>query len=289
MLKKRLVAALPTIDGIVVQSIGFNRYLPVGRLEIAVEYLNRWGIDEIAILDLMATRTGKEPNYSGIRQCARHAQVPIAVGGGIQKVEHIRKLLSSGADKVIINQGLITHTQLVEEAANIFGNQCLIGSMDIVKMGEQYYRYDYIKRQGAISEDWLSRLEDLTKRGIGEWLINSVHCDGQYSGYDLELVKRVIERVSVPVIPLGGYGAVKHLELLFEGTEAQVAAIGNKLHFVEHSVMTIKSQLAGRGDIRLDQSYDYLAHDFDACDRLKKLDDDVLRDMLFERIEEEVI
>lgn len=288
MLKKRIVAALPMIDGVVVQSIGFKRYLPVGRLEIAVEFLNRWGIDEIAILDLSATKAGRSPDYNLVRRAARFAQVPIAYGGGVSSVQDIRTLLSHGADKVIMNQGIYRDEQLVSMAANTFGNQCLIGSMDILKVLNTYYRYDYFVGK-VVEENWQQRLRSLTEKGIGEWLINAVHCDGMYGGYDLALIDEIANQVDVPVIPLGGYGRVEHLAELFKNAKVEVAAIGNKLHFMEHSVNVIKSRLRNRGDIRMDSDFNYVNHSMDDNDRLYKLSDQQLEELLFERIEEEVI
>lgn len=288
MLKKRIIAAIPFIEGIAVQSIGFNRYMPIGKLEIAVEYLSRWGIDEIAVLDIQATRKSTGPNFEMIKKAAKYAQVPLAVGGGISSVEAVRKLLSSGADKVILNQAMYRNPLIVSEIAHVFGNQCLVGSIDLKMIGDQYFKYDYLKNQ-VNDCDWVSVMTKLTQLGVGEWLVNAVHCDGQYAGYDVKLVSTILRAVSVPVIPLGGYGQVNHLKELFETTNAQVAAIGNKLHFTEHSVTMIKSCLMDRDDIRLDTDYDYLSHQFDGQDRLIKLADEQLDDLLFEKIEEEVI
>ena len=113
MLKKRIVAVLVVKEGVVVQSIGFQRYLPIGKPSIAVEFLNEWGIDEIILLDITATRTGSPPNFDLIRSTARHCRVPLTVGGGISCLAHVHELMHCGADKVAFNQVALRNPDLL--------------------------------------------------------------------------------------------------------------------------------------------------------------------------------
>ncbi len=125
--------------GIVVQSVQFKRYLPVGSPTIAVEYLNRWGIDEIVLLDIDATPESRRPSYDVVRECSKCCQVPLSVGGGITDVKDIEKLIHSGADKVVLNTAAVKTPGLITEAARLFGSQCLIVSIDARPLADGGY------------------------------------------------------------------------------------------------------------------------------------------------------
>ena len=134
MLKKRIIATLIVKNGIVVQSIGFGKYLPVGKPQIAIEFLNQWGIDEIVYLDISATKNNIGPDYKAIRESAKMCQVPLTVGGGITNVNQMRELMHCGADKISLNNAVLNDLNLISSAAKVFGNQCIVASVDVKKI-----------------------------------------------------------------------------------------------------------------------------------------------------------
>jgi cyclase len=290
MLKKRIGAALVVKDNWVVQSIGFKKYLPVGRPEIAVEFLNQWGIDEIILLDISATKNQTSVSPELVAACAKYCRVPLAVGGGITEVEQMEILLQSGADKICLNHSLIADKNLITAGARLYGDQCMVGVIDFVKNGKKEFEvFDYLtgKSTGNAVLDWAKQIE---QTGAGELLLQSVDRDGQYNGFEMELYQRVCEQVRIPVIALGGAGTADHFKQLMNQTEVSAACAGNIFHFTEHSVNILKSQLKKeKSDIRLETHADYANKKFAERDRLLKEDDQYLEDLLYIRIEKEVI
>jgi cyclase len=288
MLKKRIIANLIVKNGIVVQSIGFRKYLPVGKPAIAIEFLNQWGIDEIILTDISASAEGKGPDFDMIKKATQNCFVPLTVGGGITHVDHIKELMQCGADKIALNQAAIYQQKLITEAANIFGNQCVVISIDGLKTDEGYRVYDYLQKKTTRYEP--GQFARMTEQvGAGEILINSVERDGSYLGYDLELVNQVCTNVCIPVIACGGAKNATHIIEVLKQTHASAASAGNFFHFIEHSVNITKAQIQRVLDIRLETHANY---DYDAWDsqmRLKKKEDELLEHMLYVHIEKEII
>lgn len=263
-MNKRIIGSLILKSGRVVQSIGFNRYLPVGSPEVAVEFLNSWGVDEIVVLEIEKTI-----DVELVRRLAKKSFVPLAVGGGIRTLEHARELIAGGADKLVINTIAKEDPSFITEAAAVFGDQCIIVSIDV---------HD---GDAGVTEA-VTRAIEATKSGAGEILIRSIERDGSKKGYDLLLTQAVAGAVSVPVIAAGGCGGALHIkEALDAGAEA--AAVGNMLHFSEHSVVTIKQRLKAMGvPVRLDTYATYEGFEFDELGRPHKLDDVRLQKLRFE-------
>jgi cyclase len=288
MLKKRIIATLVVRDGILVQSMTFNRYLPVGKPDIAVEFLNQWGIDEIILLDISATRDGRGPDYAMVRSVATHCRVPLTVGGGIGKIEHISELMHCGADKVALNNATLHHPALLSAAARLFGDQCIVASVDalLTDAGHRVYNYLEHATQHQTPMEFASQLQML---GAGEILINSVDRDGSYRGFDLALIADVCAAVTIPVICCGGAGLAQHFSEVFEQTRVSGAAAANFFHFTEHSVTATKAQISKTIPLRHETNFDYKCSRFDVDGRLLKKEDRELEDLLFIRIEKEVI
>jgi cyclase len=288
VLKKRIAASLVVKDGIVVQSINFRKYLPVGKPAIAIEFLNQWGIDEIILTDISATKNKRPPDFSMVRNSTQKCYVPLAVGGGIASVEHIKELMHCGADKISLNQSAIYNPKLITEAAHVFGNQCIVISIDAIKTNEGYKVYDYITSRAIdISPDeFAKRAEEM---GAGEILINSVDRDGSYLGYDIDLINSICNVVKVPVICCGGAKNPNDFIDVFQKTTVSAASAGNFFHFTEHSVNITKAIVSKKIDVRLETFADYKDSSFDQELRIEKKDDKVLEEMLFIRIEKEVI
>ncbi len=289
MLKRRVIAVLTVKDDIVVQSIGFQKYLPIGKPEIAVEFLNKWGIDEIAYNDISATAKGKKPNFELVKKVAKKCFVPLAVGGGISSLEDVRKLTQSGADKVIVNNLLLQNPNIVKSISENFGNQCLIASVDIKKEGEIYKPYHYLTQKYLpyTLQEWISRIETM---GAGELLINSVDRDGSYQGFNIEVLKAIQNFASIPIIALGGAKNAQSFIELFEQTQVDAGAAGNFFHFTEHSVNICKAQINRTQTwVRLETNANYQDNPIDANGRLLKKEDDILEHLLFVKIEKEII
>lgn len=288
MLKKRIVANVVVKDGIVVQSINFKKYLPVGKANIALEFLNNWGIDEIILTDISASKKNAEPDFEQIRKATLKCHVPLTIGGGITKIEHIKELMHCGSDKISLNQAAIKNPKLITEAAHVFGDQCIVVSVDALKTDKGYRVYDYVtgKTLDVSPDDFCLKAQEY---GAGEILINSVDRDGSYEGFDIELINSVCDKVTVPVICCGGARNANDFIEAMAKTNASAICAANFFHFTEHSVNTTKANILKEAKVRLETHADYNESSFDSDLRLKKKDDKVLEDMLFIKIEKEII
>jgi imidazole glycerol-phosphate synthase subunit HisF len=288
MLKKRIVATLVVKDGIVVQSLGFNRYLPVGKPAIAVEFLNQWGIDEIILLDISAGKERRAPDYALVRAAAAHCRVPLTIGGGITHLDQIKQLMQCGADKVSLNQSALNSSELITEASQVFGDQCIVASIDAIRTENGHRVYDY-RQRNTLALPPAILAEKFQRLGAGEILINSVDRDGSYRGFDIELINKVCAAVTVPVICCGGAGNAQHFIEVLTSTNVSAAAAANYFHFTEHSVTTTKAMICRALPVRHEVHAHYNDSQFDAVGRLQKRSDQELEDLLFVRIESEII
>jgi imidazole glycerol-phosphate synthase subunit HisF len=284
VLKKRLVACLLVRNGLLVQSIGFNRYLPVGRPKFPIEFIARWDVDEIVLLDMSATFENRTLDTGLLELLSRSCFVPLTVGGGVRTVDEVRRITGAGADKVAVNAHAVARPQLISEIAEVFGNQCVVVSIDcrLEKGGHyQVYTHSGTRPTGLSAEKWAKQVETL---GAGEIFLNSIDRDGSKRGYDIELVSRVSDSVSIPVIACGGVGSYNHFASgIIEGRASAVAA-GNIFHYIEHSTIVAKAHLLQSGiDIRLDSDATYKEREFDETGRLIMLSDNRLADIELKR------
>jgi imidazole glycerol-phosphate synthase subunit HisF len=288
MLKKRIIAVLIVKDGIAVQSIGFRHYLPLGRPEIAVHFLNQWGIDEIILIDISVAKKDNPPNLDLIRSVANSCRVPLAVGGGVSSLDCIHQLMQCGADKVVLNQASLHDPDLIIKAASVFGEQCIIGSIDASLCGHHYKVYDYRTDQ-TIPKSPQEHARFLQSIGIGEIFLNSVDCDGKKSGFDLQLINLVSESITVPLIVCGGAGQPSHFVDVIRHSTASAIAASNFFHFYEHSVTIVKSLIARDYNIRHETHAQYHDCDLDPLGRLLKKPDHKLDELLYLKIPRDVI
>jgi len=284
MLKKRLVVCLLIRDGLIVQSIGFKRYLPIGRPRFPIEFVVKWDVDEIVLLDMSATPGGRTPDNGLLEQLSRSCFVPLTVGGGIKSVDDVRRITRVGADKVAINTHAVERPRLVSEIADIFGSQCVVVSIDCRREQDgsyQVYTHSGSRPTGLRPDDWARQVEAL---GAGEIFLNSIDQDGSKQGYDLELIRQVSDSVSIPVVACGGVGNYADFAPgVLEGGASAVAA-ANIFHFIEHSTIVAKAHLLRSGvDIRLDSDAKYEGREFDESGRLLMLSSDRLSDIEFKR------
>ena len=290
MLKKRLVATLIVREGIVVQSINFRKFLPVGDPAIAMEFLNSWGIDEIVLLDITASKDHSRKKYDFIERVSRSCFVPLTVGGGINSIEDIQTLLNFGADKIAINSHCLLSPEFITDVAHVFGNQCIVVSIDVVGSSRSDYRVYNAARQMATDSDPVDWAKKVEANGAGEIFLTSVQRDGSRKGFDLELINLISQSVSIPVIASGGAGHPAHILDVFSKTEASAVSAANFFHYNEHSVIITKSLLKENNiDIRLDTCANYEKASLSGQYRLKRQSDDYLENLLYKRIEVEMI
>lgn len=276
------------MDGNVVQSIGFKRYLPVGKPSIAVDFLNQWGVDEIVLLDISATRSSRGPDLAMVKAAARHCRTPLTVGGGITSLNHIYELMQSGADKVSINRALFNKPDLITAAARIFGNQCIVASIDVRISNQIYHVFDYIKHEVLPLTPW-DFAKHLQELGAGELLINSVDRDGMKNGFDLKLTNQICDSVTIPIIICGGAGIPNHFIDVLKKTQASGIAAANLFHYFEHSVTIIKAICSYKNMVRHESYAGYSAAKVDEMGRLLKKNEKFLEDLLYIKVKKEVI
>lgn len=293
MLKTRLVGLVMVKSGIAVQSYGFSRYLPIGKPEVVVEYLDRWGIDEIALIDIDASQQSRAPNAAMIQRCAKFCHVPLSVGGGVKSLSHMEVLMRAGADKIIINSALITHPNLITEGARVFGNQSMIASIDVQRgPASQFFVKTPSLEQSSSFDSTLAinvLAQKVQARGAGEILLNSVNQDGQRRGYNLEALAEIQKAITIPVIICGGVGNATHF---IDGAKlgASAVAAGNYFHFTEHSVILAKRKIMQSGiPMRLESHASYSHATLDKRDRLININEQALSKMRFTKIKEDVI
>jgi cyclase len=291
MLKKRLIATLVIKDGLVVQSIGFKRYLPIGKPEITVDFLNQWGIDEIIIVDIDATTQGRCIDPELIKRVSKKCFVPLCVGGGITSVNQIQQLIHSGADKVALNTQAYLNPSLIEEGARYFGSQCIVVSIDALRNAQGGYEA-FIHSGKTSTSHTPSHLAHLASQyGAGEILLNSMDRDGMKNGYDIELINTVLTATPLPLIALGGARDPSCMKTLLEHCDVSGIAAGNYFHHIEHSATLAKAYLSSffPNKIRLDSYINYSDATFDERARILKKEDAILQEMLFEFHPKEVI
>lgn len=290
MLKKRLIACLVVRDGLIVQSIAFSRYLPIGRPKIAIEFVARWDVDEIVVLDMTATRQGRGPDLNVIGMAVERCFVPITIGGGIRTLSQVREVMRAGADKIAVNSIALESPEFISRCADAYGSQCIVASIDARETAPGCYEVfaDSGKRAtGLNAGQWAARTQQY---GAGEIFINSVDRDGSKRGYDIDLIRQVSDAVTIPVIACGGVGAYRHFAAGIQQGGASAVAAANIFHYIEHSTIVAKAHLRRAGvDVRLDSVANYEKLRFDEQGRLLKLSDEHLEEITHERFQQKAI
>jgi cyclase len=252
MLKKRLIAVLIILEGRIVQSIQFKltnviHWKPV----TAVDFFDKWAIDEMVVLDVGRNQDKREKFYEIVQGLSEKCFVPLTVGGWVDSVEEMRKLLRMGADKVTLNTQAVRTPELITACAKVFGSQCVVLSIDAkIKVPGKYEVYIDRGREATHLDpvEWAVRAQNL---GAGEIFLNCIDRDGFRQGYDLELIRRVAEVVDIPVIAMGGVLNWQHLAEGISIAKADAVAAANIFHYTEHSTKKAKKYLRECGiDVR---------------------------------------
>ena len=256
MLKKRLIACLLWRDGMLIQSKGFKHTNSVGSAYTAIDFFNTWSIDEIVLLDVTREPNKREQFHRDLAELSSRCFVPLAVGGWVETVEEMRRLLSEGADKVVINSGAFRNEAFIREGAERFGKQCLVLSIDAKRVGNGHEVFiDRGRKETGISPvAWAKEAEEW---GVGEIFLTSIDQDGFGNGYDLLLTESVASAVDVPVIASGGVGNWQHCIDAFEKAHADAVSAANIFHYLEQSTKKAKNELFAHGiNIRHPEFYD---------------------------------
>ena len=246
-LAKRIIPCLDVTGGRVVKGVNFVELRDAGDpVEIAARY-NEQGADELTFLDITATSDGRDLILHMIEAVASQVFIPLTVGGGVRSVADVRRLLNAGADKVSFNSAAVAHPELIREASDKYGAQCIVVAIDAKAReggGWDVYTHGGRRNTGLDAVAWASRMAE---QGAGEILLTSMDRDGTKIGFDLALTRAVADAVPVPVIASGGVGTLEHLAdgITLGGADAVLAA--SIFHYGTHTVGEAKALMAARG------------------------------------------
>lgn len=224
--RPRIIPVLLVDDRDLIKTIRFKDRTYLGDPVNAVKIFNRKSIDELAVLDIGATKNGREPDFELLKDIASEAFMPLSCGGGISTVEQVQQLLAIGYEKVIINTGLIRNPDLIKKSAEMFGSQSIVASIDAIKV-KNGYRCCIVDGTEKVNITPVELAKKAEALGAGEIIINSIDNDGMMQGYDIELVKSVVNAVNVPVIAIGGAGGMQDLKTVLQDGHAHAAAGGS--------------------------------------------------------------
>jgi cyclase len=248
MLKSRVIPCLDVKDGRVVKGVNFVDLVDAGDPVEQARVYDREGADELTFLDITASHEGRDTLYDVVRRTAEQVFMPLTVGGGVRTVEDIRKLLLAGADKVSINTAAVDRPDLVREAAEKFGSQCIVVAIDAKRAGTgdgwEVFTHGGRRATGFDAVDWARRL---TALGAGEVLLTSMDRDGTRSGFDLALTRAVADAVTVPVIASGGVGTLEHMVEGIRDGHASAVLAASIFHFGLFSIAETKAAMAAAG------------------------------------------
>ena len=251
MLKKRIIPCLDVKNGRVVKGINFVDLVDAGDPVEQAKFYSENGADEICFLDINASLENRDTIINVVEKTAQEVFIPLTVGGGVRSIDNIQSLLRAGADKVSINSAAITNPNIITKSSDFFGSQCIVVAVDVKKDKNSWKVYSHggTKNTGIDALTWLKKIEKL---GAGEILLTSMDRDGTKSGFDLEILIKANETISIPIIASGGAGSIKHF---YDGVtigKADAMLAASVFHFNEFSVMDVKNYLKKQNiDVRV--------------------------------------
>lgn len=246
MLSKRIIPCLDVKNGRVVKGINFVGLKDVGDPVECAKAYNEQGADEIVFLDITATHEARGTIIDVVRNTAKEVFVPLTVGGGIRTIEDFRDILRAGADKISVNSAAVKNPELIKEAADIFGSQCVVVAIDAKRFDDGFHvvvnggRID----TGLDAIEWAKKAQEL---GAGEILLTSMDTDGTKNGFDIELLNAICDVVTIPVIASGGCGTLNHFSEVFQKSGADAALAASLFHYKELTVGEVKKHLKENG------------------------------------------
>ncbi len=245
MLKTRIIPSLLWNGVDLVKGSGFDNWRTVSSVLTAIKVFNAREVDELVLYDIAATNNQRKADYTLIQQFASACFVPFTVGGGIDSVEDIANFLQAGADKVVINSACYNNIDLIQQAANQFGSQCIVAGIDAKRHGDHYHCYSHAGTVDTklIVSDWIKQLE---RAGAGEIIISSIDNDGKMTGYDLDLLQQIAE-VSIPIIACSGAGNYQHMLDALTLPHIDAVCASAIFQFTEQTPLGAKHFLAEKG------------------------------------------
>lgn len=248
MFTKRIIPCLDVNAGRVVKGINFVNLRDAGDPVSVASAYDKAGADELVFLDITASSDARDIKVNMVRKVAETVFIPFTVGGGIRTIDDFKMILREGADKVSVNSAAILNPELVSEAADKFGSQCVVVAIDAKRrkdaQGWTIYKNGGRVDMGIDAVEWAMKAEKL---GAGEILLTSMDCDGTKDGYDIELTRTISENVSIPVIASGGAGKKEHFYDALTDGKADAVLAASLFHFNELQISDLKEYLAGRG------------------------------------------
>ena len=249
MYAKRIIPCLDVKNGRVVKGVNFVNLIDAGDPVECAKVYDKAGADELVFLDITASSDARNTVVDMVRAVAKEVFIPFTVGGGIRTVEDFRTILNAGADKVSVNSAAIKNPQLIKDAAEKFGSQCVVCAID-AKRKEDGSGWEVYLNGGRVNThidalEWAIKAYEL---GAGEILLTSMDCDGTKAGYDLELTRAISESVSIPVIASGGAGKMEHFLDAFTTGKADAVLAASLFHFKEIEICELKKYLAENGE-----------------------------------------
>ncbi len=244
MLAKRIIPCLDIKDGRVVKGTQFLNLKDAGDPVELAKYYNKEGADELCFLDITASHEERKTIIETVESVAKEVFIPFTVGGGISSTDQMKNILRAGADKITINSSAIKNPALIKEGASMFGSQCIVLAID-AKCNAKRKSWDvYVKggreNTGLDAIEWAKKAVEL---GAGEILLTSMDADGTKAGYNIELTKKMVESVNVPVIASGGAGKTEDVITVFKKTNCSAALLASILHYKDVSIREIKNQM----------------------------------------------
>lgn len=246
MLKTRIIPTLLWKRPGLVKGVGFDSWRRTGTVLPQIKVYNIREVDELIVVDITATNEENEPDYEEIAEFTLESFVPMTVGGGVKILDHFKKLLRAGADKIAVNTAAYENPELITAAANRFGSQCVVASIDYRQEGGSYRCASHSGTQ-TVDRCPLEWAQELERLGAGEILLTSVERDGTMEGYDVEFTRKVSDAVTIPVIASGGAGNYEHMREVLQDGNASAVAAASIYHFTEQTPLEAKAHLAQHG------------------------------------------
>ena len=243
MITKRIIPCLDVRNGRVVKGVNFSSVSDVASPVELARYYSSNGADELVFYDITASSDGRALFTDILKETAKNVFIPLTVGGGINTLDDFDRVLKCGADKVSVNSGAIKNPSLISQSAKLYGNQCVVISVDVKRVNGVFHVFAKGGREdtGIEAIDWIKRCVD---SGAGEVVVNSIDTDGVKKGFDLPLLKQVVNAVNVPVIASGGAGGINDFITLFKEVPTVDAGLAASIfHFGEVDIKDLKNQL----------------------------------------------
>ncbi len=249
MLAKRIIPCLDVFQGRVVKGVHFVNLRDAGDPVELARYYSQQGADEITFLDITATHEERRTIVDVVERTAREVFVPMTVGGGIRTVEDFHDILRAGADKVSVNSAAVRNPDLVDQAAKRYGSQCVVVAIDARRYAGNPSGYEVVVRGGrtGTGQDVVAWAREVEARGAGEILLTSMETDGTKTGFDLDITRKVVDAVQIPVIMSGGCGSLEHFYEGFVKGGGDAALAATLFHYGELTVPQVKEYLHSRG------------------------------------------